>query len=272
MSQDQGKTSPVPANDPDLEEQGKSSQEEKTCNLKVECVAELMGTMVFVFLGTSVVAQKVMTNGSEHTIEISVGFGIALAIGILIAHRHSGGHLNPAVTFALWTIGSVPNYKMLPYMVSQFLGAFLGAVLTFMFYWDLFQADDGKAFNNSGCFGTIPAPYMSWFGAFVDEAIGAGILMIAIIAVCDSKPVTVWHAAGYIGATLTVIGMALGANTGFAINPARDFGPRVFTSMAGWGGKVYSANQHYFLAPLIAPFVGATIAAQLMKFTRAIGC
>eukprot|EP00516_Mucochytrium_quahogii_P007511 CAMPEP_0203746920 /NCGR_PEP_ID=MMETSP0098-20131031/2207_1 /ASSEMBLY_ACC=CAM_ASM_000208 /TAXON_ID=96639 /ORGANISM=" , Strain NY0313808BC1" /LENGTH=289 /DNA_ID=CAMNT_0050635173 /DNA_START=2142 /DNA_END=3008 /DNA_ORIENTATION=+ len=243
-----------------------------------ECVAEFFGTLVIVLFGTGSVAQRLVF-GENSLIEVHFCWGFAVMLGVLVAYRVSGAQLNPAVTLGAWSVGGVPTYKVLPYILSQWFGGFIGAALNFLFYFDTFQNSGangenlgylGKNLTSAGVFVTSRGSYVSWGGAFADEVIGTAFLLIAIFAITDSKlgpnKAQIWHVATYVGMAVMAIGMAFGVNTGYAINPARDFGPRCFLACAGWGSEVFTAGEHYFLVPLFAPLVGGVIGAQIMRW------
>jgi len=150
-----------------------------------------------------------------------------------------------------------------------------GAFWTYLSYFNAFNISStatpeyvfGKSMETN-IFCTSPGPNVTFAGAFLCEVLATCLLQMGIMAIVDRKQnsgATIWHVAGFVGLLVAAIGMSFGANTGYAINPARDFGPRVFMVMAGWGDAPFSSN--YFLVPLFAPFVGAVMGAQIMKYS-----
>lgn len=243
-----------------------------------ECFAEVLGTAVMIAFGNGVVAQH-QTGGSDVT-AIHIAWGIAVSLGVLVSHRTSGALLNPAVTISAWSVNGLPGKKVAPFIMSQFIGAFLGAAVCYLFYFDAFENQNprdsvasnssqyyiGKTTSSSGIFFTSRMNGVSWGGAFVDEMIATALLMMALLSISlgneNASTITV---AGTVGAIVVAIGMSFGQNTGYALNPARDFGPRVFTAIAGWGSEVFTAGDYYFLVPLFAPVIGGVIGSQIVR-------
>ena len=256
-----------------------------------ELVAELLGTFVLIAFGTGVVAMSVAAlnqsgRGPDAFLAsgdwtlIAFGWGFAVAFAIYVAGGISGAHINPAVTLAQALRRNFPWSKVLPYWGAQLLGAFLGAALVYFNYHDAISSleeamkfgarsgPDGAA--TFGIFGTAPAPYFdSWFGPFADQVIGTGFLVMFVFAVTDefNAPVKSNLAPLIVGFIVVAIGMSFGANAGYAINPARDLGPRILAFIAGWGENALpgtsTATNAYFWVPIIGPLVGAAIGALL---------
>lgn len=113
-----------------------------------------------------------------------------------------------------------------------------------------------------GIFATYPNTKLSVFGGFFDQVIGTALLVLVVMALSDKKNAEIPHgvAAILVGFTITVIGLAFGFNCGYAVNPTRDFAPRLFTLIAGWGGQVFSANNYFFWVPIVGPMVGSVVA------------
>ena len=237
-------------------------------SLQREFFAEFLGTFVLLALGSAVVAQVVLgaKNNGEY-ISINIAWGLAVTMGIYISGGVSGAHLNPAVTFALATKGELPWSKVLPYFAAQVLGAFCGAASTNLIYREAFNAFDGGLRQiagdkgTAGIFATYPAPYLSTMGGLIDQIIGTAMLLLVIRALGDARnnPTVGNLGPVIVGFLVIVIGMCYGLNAGYAINPARDFGPRLFTALAGWGGGVFTANNNYFWVPIVGPLIGGVI-------------
>lgn len=235
-----------------------------------EAAAELLGTFILIAFGVGVVAQTVLSrnvNGSY--LAINIGWGLAVMLGVYTAAGVSGAHLNPAVTLALAVTRGFPWAKVAPYVVAQVLGAFAGAALVSMNYAEAFNAFDGGLRQvqgdqgTAGIFATYPQPFLTIAGGFIDQIVGTALLMATILAIGDQRnnPPPAWLAPVIVGGIVVAIGVAFGFNAGYAINPARDLGPRLFTAVGGWGSGVFSAANGWWWVPVIAPCVGAVLGA-----------
>ena len=241
----------------------------KQGSLKRELYAEFLGTLVLIAFGAGVVAQVVLSNKQNgEYLSINIAWGFAVTMGIYVAGGVSGAHLNPAVTLALAFRRDIPWSKVLPYSVAQIAGAFTGAAIAFLVYRAAFDNFDGGTRmvagekGTAGIFATYPQPYLSTTGALIDQIVGTALLLFVIRAIGDARN----NAAGNLGPIVVgflvmVIGMAYGLNAGYAINPARDFGPRLFTAIAGWGVETFRANNFYFWVPIVGPLIGGPLGA-----------
>ncbi|OFW43342.1 MAG: hypothetical protein A3J29_20205 [Acidobacteria bacterium RIFCSPLOWO2_12_FULL_67_14b] len=241
-------------------------------NTMREAAAEFLGTFVLIAFGAGVVAQTVLSkdvNGSY--LAINIGWGLGVTFGIYTAAGVSGAHLNPAVTLALAVHRGFPWSKVLPYALAQTAGAFAGSALVFATYREAWSAFDGGtrmvegATATAGVFATYPQPYLSIAGGFVDQVVGTLLLMAGVLAVTDQKNAAPpgYLVAPVVGLLVVAIGVAFGFNAGYAINPARDLGPRLFTAVAGWGPGVFTAGGGWWWVPVAAPCVGAVLGAWL---------
>ena len=241
-------------------------------NTMREAAAEFLGTFVLIAFGAGVVAQTVLSkdvNGSY--LAINIGWGLGVTFGIYTAAGVSGAHLNPAVTLALAVHRGFPWGKVLPFMLAQTAGAFAASALVFATYREAWSAFDGGtrmvegATATAGVFATYPQPYLSIAGGFVDQVVGTLLLMAGVLAVTDQKNAAPpgYLVAPVVGLLVVAIGVAFGFNAGYAINPARDLGPRLFTAVAGWGPGVFTAGGGWWWVPVAAPCVGAVLGAWL---------
>jgi len=235
-----------------------------------EAVAEFFGTFILIAFGVGVVAQTVLSkNANGSFLAINIGWGLAVMLGVYTAAGVSGAHLNPAVTVALAVHRQFPWSKVLPYAVAQIAGAFAASALVFATYREALSAFDGGiravegATATAGIFATYPQPYLSIAGGFVDQVVGTMLLMAGVLAVTDQRNVAppAYLTAPLVGGLVLAIGVAFGFNAGYAINPARDFGPRLFTFIAGWGPGVFTAGGGWWWVPIVAPLVGAILGA-----------
>lgn len=232
-----------------------------------QALAECLGTLILVMFGCGAVAQVVLSGGTHGMfLTVNLAFGFAATLGILVCGQVSGGHLNPAVTFAACLLGRERWRKFPMYFLFQTIGAFFGASIIYAMYYDALVSYPGS-FNmtgpnhTAGIFATYPAEHLSIFNGFFDQLIGTAALIVCILAIVDpyNNPIPQGLEAFTVGFVVLVIGLAMGFNSGYAVNPARDFGPRLFTAMAGWGGGVFTVSSGWFLVPIFVPFIGTII-------------
>jgi glycerol uptake facilitator protein len=190
-------------------------------------------------------------------------------MGIYVAGRISGAHLNPAVTLSLAVFRGFPWRKVLPYSIAQVAGAFAAAALVYFNYLPAFHQVDPGLDHTAGVFTTFPAfPNFPQAG-FLDQVIGTALLMLLIFAITDERNVPA--SAGIlapilIGLVVVAIGMSFGAMHGYAINPARDFGPRLFTVVAGFRNNGITDGTHAWWVPIAGPLVGGLAGAAVYDF------
>lgn len=236
-------------------------------------LAEFLGTFVMYGFGGAVVAQKVLSHGDNGSyLAINIAWGLAVTMGIYVAGGVTGAHLNPAVTLALAIRRKLPWGKFLPYTVAQVAGAFVAAAAVLLVYRDAFNAFDNgvRTLETAGIFATYPQPYLSMAGALFDQIFGTAMLLLVISAIGDSRNNSTGNLGPLVvGMLVVVIGMCFGLNAGYAINPARDFGPRLLTSITGWGSEVFTANNYYFWIPIVGPFIGGPLGAII--YDRLVG-
>lgn len=259
-----------------------------------EVMSEFLGTFVLIAFGDGVVAMAVAAlPGSGRTASpttiftgvgdwmlIVFGWAWAVAFAIYVAGGVSGAHINPAVTLAFAVRRRFPWNKVLPYWAAQVIGAFVGAALVFLVYHNAIHAYDlaahtprssGNALASYSIFATFPAKYFhgDWYGPFIDQVVGTSFLVMFVVALIDNRNQAPASNLGpfLIGLVVAAVGASYGANAGYAINPARDFGPRLFAFAAGWGkialpgsynvaGFVFS---DYVWIPIVGPLVGGVI-------------
>jgi MIP family channel proteins len=234
-----------------------------------EMLAEFLGTFVLIVFGIGVVAQTVLSKGTAGTtLSINIAWGLAVTMGCYVAAGVTGAHLNPAVTLALAVHRRFPWSKIAPYTVAQMAGAFVASAVVYVTYYEALAAFDGGvrqvtgAQATAGIWATYPQPFLSRFpGGFVDQVVGTGLLVGVILAITDSRnsPAPAGLAPMIVGLLVVLIGATFGFNSGYAINPARDLGPRLFTAMAGWGAEVFRAGNAWWWVPVIAPCVGGVL-------------
>ena len=230
-------------------------------------VFEFLGTLVLILLGDGVVACCTLNKSKGQGggwIVITMAWGLAVMCGVLVAGPISGAHLNPAVSIGTALAGTF-DWALVPgYIVAQMLGAFCGATLVYIYYKDHFDATAEKD-AKLGVFCTIPAIRNLWRNTFC-EAVGTFVLVFVILAL-STKGNVPEVGMGDLGAfpvtmLIMAIGMSLGGATGYAINPARDLGPRIAHALLPIKGKGGS-DWGYSLVPIVGPTVGAALAAVL---------
>ena len=240
-----------------------------------EALAEFLGTFVLIAFGSAVVAQVVLSDKSHGTyISINIAWGLAVTMGIYVAGGISGAHLNPAVTLALAVHRGFAWNKVAPFVAAQVAGAFMGAAVTFLTYREAFDRFDGGVRQvvgekaTAGIFATYPQSFLSTSGGFVDQVVGTALLLLVIFALGDLKNLAPEprSAPVVVGALVVLVGMCFGYNAGYAINPARDFGPRLFTALAGWGSDVFRAGSGYWWVPIAGPLVGGVLGGFVYDF------
>ncbi len=259
-----------------------------------ELAAEFLGTFVLIAFGTGVVAMAVAALNqsgrgdvpfvaSGDWLLIAWGWALAVTFGVYVAGGISGAHINPAVTLAFAVKRGFPWRKVLPYIGAQLLGAFVGAALIYLNYHDAiasFESANGitrGALGGAGdstptfsIFATFPAPYYdgSLIGPLIDQIIGTAFLVIFVFALVDTlnQAPQFNMAPLLVGLAVAAIGMSFGANAGYAINPARDFGPRVLAWLTGWGDVALPGVGGYFWVPIIGPLIGGIVGAFVYDF------
>jgi MIP family channel proteins len=244
------------------------------CRQNRAAVAEFWGTYILVTFGCGSLASCVLNRDvdSGDYFSITVGWGIGLMLAVYVSVNHSGAHLNPAVSVALAVFNRFDWSKVKSYVIAQFCGAFFAAVSIYAVYSSaLYQHDGGvraiDGYNGTaGLFATYPAAHVTLPVAFMNEMVGTACLLFVICAITDkdNTPANKWAPLA-IGFTLLAIGISWGWQTGFALNPARDFAPRLFTMLGGWGFEVFTHPDGYWWIPLIAPFIGATAGVGLYE-------
>jgi glycerol uptake facilitator len=262
-----------------------------------ELLAEFLGTMILILFGDGVVAVVLLFQGfgaaqgsanSASWLLINWGWGFAVMLGVFVAGTISGAHLNPAVTVGLAMRRVFPWNKVGWYILFQVLGAWFAALILFIEYntgitsfetknhvvrGSLASATSATQFFFTYPHTTLGSEVVPLWNATFDEVLGTFLLVFLIFAITDARnsPPLSNIAPLIIGILVVAIGMSFGVDSGYAINPARDFGPRLLAWMAGWGEAALPGNgvgfSNYFWVPIVAPIVGAIIAALIYDVT-----
>jgi glycerol uptake facilitator protein len=237
-------------------------------------VGEVFGTFILILLGDGVVANvglapRLAAPGYNWN-TITIGWAFAVIVAVYVSAGVSGAHINPAVTIALAAKRGFPWGKVLPYIVAQVIGAFLGALGVYLCYRDGLAAagmpnvwctGPGSVFGQAfwgGAAGTAAGSY-SLLTALITEIIGTAVLLWGVLASGDAKNTGLMHNLGpmLVGFTVLSVGLSLGGPSGYAINPARDFGPRLFGTLVGTKGLFSGA--YWWLVPVIGPIIGGVL-------------
>jgi glycerol uptake facilitator protein len=232
-----------------------------------ELAAEFAGTLILILFGVGVVAQVAAGGIGDHD-SIAWAWGLGVTLGVYTAGRLSGAHLNPAVTLALAVFKGFAWRKVLPYSLAQIAGAFVAALLVRWNYSEvLAKVDPGHTLKTQGVFSTLPGngtlPVHEW-GALRDQVIGTAILLFLVLAITDVRNTSPAAnlAPVVIGLVVVAIGMAWGTDAGYAINPARDFGPRLASFITGYHSAWRDQyGELYFWVPIVGPLIGGLIGA-----------
>jgi glycerol uptake facilitator protein len=244
-----------------------------------EFVVEILGSMMIALFGFGVVAQ-VTAGGSGlggHD-SIAWSWGLGVTFGIFVAGTVSGAHLNPAVTLAVATYKGFPWKKVGPYILAQVIGFFLGALAIYLNYmYSLKAVDPGKTFKTQGVFSTLPGNGTNAYDvhipqAFFDQILGTALLVFLIFAITDVLGANPSPALSAIAVGLIVVGIgfALGLNDGYAINPARDFGPRLMEWIVGYKSAWLDQRGNIFWwVPVVGPLVGGLVGGGVYQATVA---
>ncbi|EYC07945.1 hypothetical protein Y032_0068g217 [Ancylostoma ceylanicum] len=241
-------------------------------------LSEFIGTALLLFIGIGIVMQFILSGEKLNTwIQINIGWGLAIAFCVYACSKTSGGHLNPAVSIALLTMGRLPVKDFIIYCFAQTFGAFIGTVGAYGIYYDQFIKYAGNHRTIIGpkataiCFCSFPALHVSNTTAFFDQVAGTALLMFFVCVIIDKRiAIPGWVHPFLFGFVVIMIGTSVGMNVGYPINPARDLGPRIFMLFIGYGSQAFTYHDYYFWIPIIAPLVGAVLAA--WTYHLFIGC
>ncbi len=240
-----------------------------------QLIGEVFGTFILILLGDGVVANvglaPRLAAPAYNWNTITFGWAFAVIVAVYVSAGVSGAHLNPAVTIALAVKRGFPWSKVLPYIAAQMVGAFLGALGVYLVYMDglvaagvpnVWCTGPGSVFAQAfwGGTGGSAAGGYSFVNAIIAEIFGTAVLLWGVLASGDSKNTGLMHNLGpfLVGGTVLAVGLCLGGPSGYAINPARDFGPRLLGLVVGTKGLFADG---YWWIPIVAPIVGGVIGA-----------
>lgn len=245
----------------------------------IRCLlAEFLGTFVLVLIadggGASVITSGL--NPLENNLWLSCTVGLAVGFGIWTGYGVSGGHVNPSVTIGLASTGKFPWRRVPLYFLTQFLGAFTGAGICYLVYYDAINNFDGgsrQAVNHPnatcGIFTTFPAPYLTLTAGFLEQVLNTGIMLGLVHVIGDTQNAGPSSnlAPFFYGIIVTAVALSYGVNAGAPLNPARDLAGRVLCAAAGYGKKVWIPyNDHWWWIPTFGPLVGACVGSLIYFF------
>ena len=242
-----------------------------------ELSAEFLGTFVLMIFGLGVNAQVTLAKAVDEPffssfLVINFGWGLAVTMGVYVSGGVSGAHLNPAVTLAMAVRRGFSWNKVAPFIAVQVLAALAASAAVYLtyhqaldFYEAKFHPGLVRPLATSGIWATYPQQFLSSLGGLIDQIVGTGLLVLCIFALPDDRNTAPKSNFGpvVVGSIVLLVGMTFGYNCGYAINPARDFGPRLFTSLAGWGSAPFEATSNdgvpFWWIPIVGPCIGGVL-------------
>ncbi|XP_073525445.1 aquaporin-3-like [Phyllobates terribilis] len=247
----------------------------RTTNPYVRCgLAEFLGTFILILFGCGSVAQMELSGFAKaQFLSVNMAFGFAVSAGAYVCAGVSGAHLNPAVSFSMFLIKKTTWQLMLVYFLAQFVGSFIGACLVFALYFDALHVYSGGNWTvygpqaTAGIFASYPSEHLSLINGLSDQVIATAALMICLLAIIDEKNNAAPRGLQpfVIGLIVLLVGLSMGFNCGYPINPARDLAPRIFTACVGWGLEVFRAGGHWWWVPVVGPMIGGVIGTFLYE-------
>jgi aquaglyceroporin related protein len=239
--------------------------------------AEFLGTMILILVGNGVNCQFALSADPNVSpapkgsyLGFNMAWGCAAALGVWVSAGVSGGHINPAVTLSMAVFRGLPWFKAFTYILGQVLGAWVGALVVYANYSggiNIFEGGAGlRTLKTAGLFSTYPLAYVSSANCFFDEFIGTFILVFVVFAISDRYNTALHPSLVPLAIFFSILGIgaSFGMQTGYAINPARDLGPRIMTAMVGYGSQVFTFRHHYWIwGPIIASCCGGLVAGLL---------
>jgi glycerol uptake facilitator protein len=243
-----------------------------------ELLSECLATFIILGLGDSAAAMYTLYDPSPYQQAywgVCIAWGLAVTLAIYVTGAVSGTHANPAVTLALTLFRGFPRGKVLPYVVAQILGAFLGAAIVYLLfspiidhYNELHHLSRNLDGGAAGVFFTHPGAGITPLHACMDEIVLTGMLVLGIFAITEefnTLAPTPGNGALMIGLLVATIGASAGYLEAWPINPARDFGPRLFCFFSGWGSQALPAPQNYWWVPIVGPLLGGIVGGGLYQ-------
>ncbi|XP_014816722.1 PREDICTED: aquaporin-10 [Calidris pugnax] len=233
-----------------------------------ECLAELLAIFVLILITLSGSAQMVTTSETKgNFLSAYLAGALAVMVAVYTAGGVSGAHLNPAFSLAMCLLEQFPWWKFPIFVAVQTFGAFISSAAVYAVHYDAIWHYSNGTLTTSGpretasIFATYPADYVSITNGFVDQVIGTAVLIVGLLAIMDTRNKAVPKGLEPVVVALLVLSIevSMGSNCGCPMNPARDFGPRLFTYVAGWGAEVFSRGNGWWWVPVVAPLLGSVV-------------
>ncbi|XP_026172915.1 aquaporin-10a [Mastacembelus armatus] len=233
-----------------------------------ECMAEFLGTFVLLLFGCSAAAQvKTSRETKGQFLSVNMAFSVGVMSAMYLTKGITGAHLNPAVTLSFCVLGRVPWRKLMPYSLSQVLGAYVASGLVYLVYYDaIMEFSEGVLTvygpnETASIFATYPTEHLTLGRSFLDQVVGTGMLLLCILCLDEKRnsPAPSELTPPIVATIVLGISMSMSGNCGAAINPARDLGPRLFSLTAGWGTEVFTCYNYWFWVPVVAPPIGGVL-------------
>lgn len=233
-----------------------------------ECMAEFLGTFVLLLFGCAAAAQvKTSRETKGQFLSTNMAFSVGVMSAMYLTKGISGAHLNPAVSLSFCVLGQVPWGRLVPYSLSQILGAYVASALVYLVYYDAIMDFSGGVLTVYGpnetasIFATYPTEFLSLSRSFLDQVVGTAMLLLCILCLSEKRntPAPEELLPPIVAVIVLGISMSMSGNCGAAINPARDLGPRLLTLTAGWGTEVFTCYNYWFWVPLVAPLIGGVV-------------
>jgi glycerol uptake facilitator protein len=243
-----------------------------------ELISECIAVFIIITMGCSAAAMYFLYDPSPYQNAywgVCIAWGLSVTIAIYVTGAVSGTHANPAVTLALAIYRGFPLKKVVPYWAAQVLGGFLGAAVVYLMFspiidaFNIAQGVDRTAGGAAGVFFTHPGEHITPIRAFFDEIVLTGVLLLGIFAITEEYNTQAPQAnssALIIGLLVAMIGASAGYLEAWPINPARDFGPRLFAFVAGWGPAALPAPDNYWWVPIAGPLCGGVAGASVYQW------
>ncbi|KAG9466169.1 aquaporin-3-like [Eleutherodactylus coqui] len=231
-------------------------------------MAETLGTLILILCGCGSVAQMELSGFAKaQFLSVNLAFGFAVTAGSYVCAGVSGAHLNPAVSFSMFLIRKITWRLLLLYCLAQFIGALAGAGFVYLVYFDALRVYSGGNWTvygpqaTAGIFASYPSEHLGAINGLSDQVIATATLIICILAINDqdNNPVPQSLQPLVVGLVVLLVGLSMGFNCGYPINPARDLAPRIFTALAGWGLEVFRAGGHWWWVPVVGPMIGGFV-------------
>ncbi|KAJ7931188.1 putative aquaporin 4 [Mycena leptocephala] len=240
-----------------------------------EPFAEFLGVAILIIFGAGVNCQVLLSSASGVSsspkgdyLAVSFGWAVGLCLGVWVSSGISPAHINPAVTLAMATWRGFPWKKVPGFIFAQTLGGFIGAAIVYANYFhaiDIFEGSGIRTMKTAGVFGAYAAGYLTDVSAFFSEVLGTAVLVLVIVALSDKKSTAPPPGLFPLVIFLVILGISssLGMQTGFSLNPARDFGPRLLSAAVGYPGVFSYRHQYWLWTGILGPVVGAQLAIAL---------